>query len=235
MHKNSLSGFHVAFTLAEQLLVIGIIGIVAAFTIASLIQNSTKNQIITGLKKEYVTLIQAFKQSEVDNGSSADWDWGAAGDAASIKTQFQSNLAPYLRIINYCNDVGFKGCGYKNNNFYYNKTIVGACVTESDQVSVLLADGSLLIVRVRDQGGGNIEKMIFIDINGAKNPNIYGIDFFAFEVNKSKGIVPYLSTAGTGYINGNCGGGDIYDGNSCAAKIITIDNWQIKDDYPWKQ
>lgn len=56
-----------AFTLAEVLITLGIIGVVAALTIPTLVNNYRKKQFETGLKKEYSVLLQALDMYKQDN------------------------------------------------------------------------------------------------------------------------------------------------------------------------
>ncbi|MFQ8626689.1 MAG: prepilin-type N-terminal cleavage/methylation domain-containing protein [Candidatus Gastranaerophilaceae bacterium] len=62
-----------AFTLAEVLITLGIIGIVAALTMPALIADYKKKEDAAKLKKAYTIINQAFKLSEVDNGPSEHW------------------------------------------------------------------------------------------------------------------------------------------------------------------
>src|SRR5574344_1534418 len=57
-----------AFTLAEVLIVLGIIGIVAALTIPTLMMNAQKHEYVTGLKKFYSTWNNGFAQLLADEG-----------------------------------------------------------------------------------------------------------------------------------------------------------------------
>lgn len=57
-----------AFTLAEVLITLGIIGIVASMTIPQLIMNYQKNQYVTMLKKGYTEIQQVFKLYMADQG-----------------------------------------------------------------------------------------------------------------------------------------------------------------------
>lgn len=56
-----------AFTLAEVLITLGIIGVVAALTIPSLMTKYHRMTVETKLKKFYSTMNQAIKLSEEDN------------------------------------------------------------------------------------------------------------------------------------------------------------------------
>ena len=64
-----------ALTLAEVLIVIGIIGVVAAMTIPTLITNYQKQTTVEQLKKTYSEISQIIRRSEVDNGPVESWDF----------------------------------------------------------------------------------------------------------------------------------------------------------------
>lgn len=64
-----------AFTLAEVLITLGIVGIVAAITLPSLIQDYQISANINRLKNTYSILSQAVKASEADNGFVYEWDF----------------------------------------------------------------------------------------------------------------------------------------------------------------
>lgn len=70
------------FTLAEVLITLGIIGVVAAMTLPTLIQNYRKHEVETRLAKVYSVVNQAIKLSTVEYGEPAewgDWDCGTSG------------------------------------------------------------------------------------------------------------------------------------------------------------
>ena len=58
----------IAFTLAEVLITLGIIGVVAALTIPTLMANHRRQVAETRLEKFYTTINQAVKMAEVDYG-----------------------------------------------------------------------------------------------------------------------------------------------------------------------
>ncbi len=63
---------HLAFTLAEVLITLGIIGIVAALTIPTLINNAQKQQYVSIDKKTYSQLSQILIQIASDHGCVGD-------------------------------------------------------------------------------------------------------------------------------------------------------------------
>ena len=65
----------VAFTLAEVLITLGIIGVVAVLTLPSIITNYQKKVTVERLKKTYSTLWQAVQMSVVDNDEVETWNF----------------------------------------------------------------------------------------------------------------------------------------------------------------
>lgn len=66
---------NLAFTLAEVLITLGIIGVISALTLPSLILNYKNKVVETKLKKIYSIMNQAIVLSEGTNGNLEDWDF----------------------------------------------------------------------------------------------------------------------------------------------------------------
>ena len=211
-----------AFTLAEILLVIGIIGFVAALTLPTLMTNFQKTQTATRLEKGYTNITQAVKLSENDNGNNSTWVWGT--DQASILASFNTYWAPYLRIIKYCNIPS--DCGYASYAATYPTDIITGATSygmldPTSRTTVVLADGSVLMVK--DAG------VIALDINAGQGPNVWGKDVFMFILDPTYGFMPYYFYETYSTTNLHC---RTINGQYCTAKIMK-DGWQIKSDYPW--
>ena len=95
-----------AFTLAEVLITLGIIGIVVALTVPNLVQGYRKHVVETRLKEFYTITQQAFKMAEVDNGDIANWGrYGNPGNVYVENDVYHSNsdewfdkyISPYLK------------------------------------------------------------------------------------------------------------------------------------------
>lgn len=82
-----------AFTLAEVLITLGIIGVVAALTIPTLIQSYKKREIETSLQKIYSTVNQAIKKAELDYGEYENWEFTSDGSNA-----LDQYFIPYLNV-----------------------------------------------------------------------------------------------------------------------------------------
>ncbi len=77
-----------AFTLAEVLVTLGIIGVVAAMTMPVLIQNHQKNVLKQQFKKSYSLMQQAYQKVFADNGYNYEcyyWDKNPYGNSVCIK------------------------------------------------------------------------------------------------------------------------------------------------------
>ena len=79
---------HFAFTLAEVLITMTIIGVVAALTVPTMIQNYQEKATVAKLRTVYSTLNQAFYMAKTDKGSPETWDWGTAWDGPSAVKVF---------------------------------------------------------------------------------------------------------------------------------------------------
>ena len=220
-----------AFTLAEVLITLGIIGVVAAMTIPTLITNYQKKQTVTKLQKAISIVNQAYRLAYDDVGELS------INDAFLIsgKDYFDKYWAPYIKVLTYCDTP--QKCGYKDNNFYrYPGTISGYNVvtTERNGITFFTADGFLYNVRVAE-GEETKSGKIFVDINGSTKPNVFGIDVFLLnrKVEDEKGgvVVPLCSDKTTEEVKGNCTTTGL---RTCCAEMIKRAGWKIEKDYPWK-
>ncbi len=86
----------IGFTLAEVLITLGIIGVVAALTMPSLTASYRKKVVETRLQKFYSVMQQAVTLSEVDNGDRSVWlaTYSAAPDK---KEWYEQYLGPYIK------------------------------------------------------------------------------------------------------------------------------------------
>ena len=174
-----------AFTLAEVLITLGIIGVVAAMTMPSLIQNYQEKATVTKLKKCYSLVSQAYVSILNDEGGS---DTLQAGDDLEMMEKF----GKYLKYQKTCGRN--KGC-FPNVTY---KSVTGNGYSKweddtTDRSRAILTDGTLIMFNKSAMWGGNEGNysyaQIYVDINGFKGPNQLGRDFFYFYINPEK-IVP---------------------------------------------
>lgn len=251
-----------AFTLAEILITLGLIGVVAALTIPTLISNYQKQATVSGLQKAYSALSQAINRSIVDNGPVKNWDFPTTQYDGNQCLQFvQTYLSPYLNIS--------KNCGLMSVNSSCwppvtsikkldgtNQPAINNVYSVLGNTNYILSDGMTLNITYAGSGG----VAILVDINGLKKPNMMGKDIFSFIFFQND--IPTWFGAGNGLIVQKVKSGTIYpDGSGmdiaspgtfnqyqyrgcgkdvtanfsgawCTQKIIQ-DGWQIASDYPW--
>ena len=101
----------VAFTLAEVLITLGIIGIVAAMTIPTLISKYTEKQTVTHLIKVYTTLSNAFQMVNAEYGPISTWGLKNTTSVDendevvydhSAQKIVAERIKPYLKISRQC-------------------------------------------------------------------------------------------------------------------------------------
>lgn len=222
---------HKGFTLSEVLITLGIIGVVSALTIPSVINKHQKKVTATKLQKSVSILNQAYRLSAAELGDPDNsFELGA-------EAYFNTYWAPYLKSVKICprNSNGHKQCGYKSRMpfTYANKTSSDREFSRggNDRTAFYTPDGFLYIIHTGLNGSINSYEGIMIDINGSSGPNRYGRDVFLLQRNKEKGIIePEGYDKSKTEVDNNCSTHGL--GNYCAEKIRR-NGWQIPDNYPW--
>lgn len=216
------------FTLAEIIITLGAIGILAAITLPTLITNYQKKSTAIRVKKAYTEVLQAIKLSEVDNDSIESWEYANSMSTENTKTFIEKYIAPYYKGLTLCSEGLERKCGYPIS-------IAGA--------NYLSMNGTLLSFRADSNS-----LWLIIDVNNASKPNKMGYDVFYFATNKKYELRPY------GFINGltreTIKNGYNYGGSSLSCKkdnknnpvddyrhgctaLLYLDNWEFRKDYPW--
>ncbi len=214
----------VALTLAEVLITLGIIGVVAALTIPNIIKHYQNEVTVTKLQKAYSTLNQAFRQSENDNGSSEFWQ---ETPEISAQDYFEKYWKPYLKEPKLCQT--YQECGYVSWKPYI--ALNGSSVAmslDSARVKIKTIDDVFyLFTEATTNSEGKLVpfRNVYIDINGAKAPNKFGEDVFVFNRVIGKGIMPECYYCSYNSLTANCNRKS--SGAYCAARIMA-DGWKIK-------
>ncbi|MFI3299863.1 MAG: type II secretion system protein [Candidatus Gastranaerophilales bacterium] len=223
-----------AFTLAEVLITLGIIGVVSAMTIPNFMTNYEKKIATTRLKKAYSEISQAMLRSEIDNGEMTTWP---SNEELDVDTFFTDYWEPYFQYIELCDTA--TNCGYTNDS--EDKAWTHLNGDNFKGWSIVTADSRLLF----KYGNGNVifyprntyyldgsnayVDYFVVDINGSKTPNIIGKDAFLF-TRTDFGIKPYGYDKTQATIDASC---DLAStGYYCGAKIMK-NSWEISEDYPW--
>ena len=241
------------FTLAEVLITLTIIGVIAAITIPNLMQVWKKHEVEVGVKEAYSILANTLKmaQAEGDGGISdmVETAFKLNSDQYDAYTYFtEKYLLPYLKYTKTCNvSVSQAECGIFTDTIL--KEIDGrqtsAGSLHSDyRYRVLLQNGMFLSVGNSRAGTGPIT--FHFDINGGKGPNKIAHDIFFFTIqgttctNSNDYYCPQKDFIIGGYEGTSK---HVYDsadlcttanGGDCAV-FIQKNGWKIPDNYPVKK
>ena len=226
-----------AFTLAEVLITLGIIGIVAAMTLPTLIMNHRKQVTVNKVKKFYTVMSQATNSAIAEYGSMEDWQgFTTTRNGEEMQNWFDTYLKPYLKVI---------------DEFVKTDEETGYST-----LFVVLSDGSVLSMvnwagsaksddnanHVQDNHNGLIhlsyltDKKLIDDVDSRIGcVNTFSFLFYS-PLKDQYFFQPYTYQANTPekynrefFIEQVKGGNYQY----CAA-VMMFDGWQIKSDYPFQ-
>ena len=176
----------VAFTLAEVLITLGIIGIVAAMTISALLTKCQEIQYRVTYRKVYSSLNQAIKYAQEDDGIDLSTKPTKVKDPSGNYYDVDDNIGEIFKYISKyynakttcfdnnadkcweCN--GESGLGVASSNWVGCRTSSYAFI-DANGVSYYLYS--------------NKEYPILIDVNGSRKPNQLGRDRFVFQFGDS--------------------------------------------------
>jgi len=195
------------FTLAEVLITLGIIGVVAALTIPTLMANNQKQEYVTRLKKAYTNFNQVINQITIDKGSPGDLSGTGIFDTGTDSVTLYDEVVKYFNVIKECRASGDRGCGSNSVSFNYDRP--GSFTTTSDfGFSFITSDGmTIQLYNFANVGFPNCSRQcssdpnnkaaktcanVTFDINGLKGPNSRGRDIFYFYITNKNGpaLVP---------------------------------------------
>lgn len=210
-----------AFTLSEVLISLVIIGIIAAITVPSVMQNTQKKEHVAKLKKAHSVLSQSIYRISMKSGY-------PVGDFSDFEEyDFFRRFIAEVNTIKVC-EKNQKGCFIDAKMKYLNGTDEA---NYSNDFSCITADGITYGIRLTKDNASycsssakgisseDAEKCLgrfLVDLNGPKKPNRFGIDVFFFAIVDGKGIVPAGSNNSS-----SCRRGD--HGVTCAAKVLKED------------
>ncbi|MBQ3310708.1 type II secretion system protein [bacterium] len=227
----------IAFTLAETLIVMGIIGIVAALTIPNVNKNTGEAEKVAKVKKIYAELSEAHDRATAVYGPIEKWfvndNCSTDGtDCENARKRYFDRITEFMKVQKSCRDNNDDICIQSDK-----KLLHGGNVTNDnyrDYPSVILSSNTSFSIGVipkpkcnsASSGYQNYCGFLFTDIDGPnKGKNSLGTDLFVFSITKN-GIRP--SGGGTNWTNNNiksCA----YSGSYCAEWVIRNGNMDYLD------
>ena len=224
------------FTLAEVLITLVIIGVIAAMTIPSLMNKTNEQETVVAVKKAYSVFSQAYQRVIAENGEINPACLGENDQSAgkTLGEMFAKQLNTQ-KVCGHSSDEDCFGEGmYKkfNGTDWYNWNL-----DSNKHYKMRLSDGMSVGIYGYPtyQNRGTSEALqnsighIFVDINGDKGPNTFGKDVFQFWIIKN-GLVPLGTPEDTAKPFSTCYG----DGDGCAAWVTTKGNMDyLHKDVSW--
>lgn len=229
-HTEDYTKLSRGFTLAEVLITLGIIGIVAALTLPNLIANYRKKLVVNKLKHAYALLSEAIKLSEAENGPINTWNWEIMGPTCGCsEPEFfvKTYIYKYLNGVTTTNHTqNFKGGRWTP------KTINGGIVNSGCGIHAI-NDYHVSVNPCDSNGQYKTGLIIILDINGNAGKDEYGKDVFAFHIHQDYGFSTFRIQYDIQNQDRTYGCNTNSTGATCA-RMIMKDNWEIKEDYPIK-
>ena len=204
----------IAFTLAETLVVMGIIGVVAALTIPNLNQSTGDREKVAKVKKIYSNLEDAIGRATAVYGPYNEWyksDYNEGiPDLKAMNTRFTNRITEFMKISKDCGDKG-SGCFASDYKLLNNINTDSPMALQNSHM-VLLADGTAVAFIAAG--------VIKVDIDGVKGANVSGKDLFSFEVNFDDNSIIPDGRLSNDTLVANC----FKFGLKCAAWVIETGN-----------
>ena len=227
------------FTLAEVLITLGIIGVVAALTLPNLIANYKNKEFATRAKRTYSLISQAIQRFQADNGSPGDVT--GLFDTSKTSNEVLTAFAKYFDGAEVC--LSSNSCSKSRYSITYSYPLYDESSTSrADAISypfLVLKDSSIIAVRQYsscefstsgpqyDNDGNTIVDssgkpeifewteymcaLITFDTNGTAAPNQYGADVFQLKIRQNGSFHGWSGSGWTSLKNILGGGDPIYE------------------------
>ena len=213
-----------AFTLAEVLVTLGIIGVVSAMTVPTLMQNYQRQSYVTQLHKTYNEFSQAILRFQTDRNAVN------LTEAGLTSQEVCNNLmTSYFKTTQTCEN-SLTPCFADSY-----KTLQGGTIDFDINTSYVLASGASVRFMYAQVGNG-INKIanITVDVNGKKGPNILGRDLFWMALYNDgviddydyKSPAPLSESLRNDAYDTYCQGSGVVPGYGCFGRILN-NNWEM--------
>jgi len=195
---------YTGYTLAEILITLSIVGVVAALTIPALIKNFEEMQNRIAWKKAFSMISQASLAIYADHGGDLSELWDARGEWSSneIRTEYGKHLG-YIRICNNNIEHTEANCFPEHQYMNPGRGTRGCCSIGSGYFSAAVLKNGMAI-NIGDPGScaggepyftalsGHSGSCItmHVDTNGMKGPNVYGKDAFVIRIDATGRVYP---------------------------------------------
>lgn len=229
-----------AFTLAEVLITLGIIGVIAAMTLPALIQKNNNRVVETRLQKFYSSINQAIQRAEVDYGDRKYWyqdtnhidtdkDGNPVKGSSTVEKWWNKYMAPYIKTV----DIKYDEQG-RPIFMFTDGSALKANQFDSMRDWIFYTGDPEKCIEKYGTADNSIGKcsfaFLYMPDRNVASDKVY------YKYHLNKGFEPYkYNWDGTrqGLINGSYNGCNDSKTLYCTA-LIQFNGWKIPDDYPFK-
>lgn len=198
------------FTLAEVLITLGLLGVVAAITLPALFNNVEKHKWENGLKAAYNIMTNGFAEMMAEEGvdnlkDTALWRECVMGKTIANSTLQENGKCAVKHFKNYFNAASVEN-GVPRDITIYDLHNSIATTDMGETIRFTLSNNMTLNAMflyvddrsrsecntIKENGGSmcSVVSNIFVDVNGNKKPNTIGKDIYYFEVDKYGKVYP---------------------------------------------
>ena len=176
-----------AFTLAEVLITLCIIGVVAAMTIPTLMHKIESKQLQVGFKTAYSLLSQSVLYLQQEHGQGLKAYYTVHGNLGDDNYYYRKeelynlfNNSSHIKVIGKC-EYPAKIRNYNNTQDAYTSLTAGG----KEVIENAMANGMCVNILVNAA-----QITLAIDTNGIKKPNRLGFDIFYFYIDNNDVLLP---------------------------------------------
>ena len=210
-----LHKFKLGFTLAEVLITLVIIGVVAAMTVPVIQAVVDERDRAVRIKKIYSMYAQAFTFARAFG---ADMEFQEVDKSQeAMNAWYNEFMRPRVITMKICYDS--PGCWNPGSTYYYNgqkvqdnragigigNQIITAKLNDGTSVNMDMWSNQSMI---KNQFGidpkGKAVMIVYFDINGEKKPNKVGRDVFVMAYNAEMGLVPAFKNKSKNDVEKDC-------------------------------
>lgn len=215
-----------AFTLAEVLITLGVIGVVAALTIPGLMTKYHRSVVETKLEKFYSIMNQAIRMS-IEEHDGITFDMSQATDLNSNGDIVLEWYKEY--VMKYFTGISIEKVSYTSEDT--------GNVINNRYVKAVLKDGSgfYSYYLPNAKGGGILFIFYCLDASdkSCKPESYNGYKTFLFEYNSDGQIfMPGSYRNSNATVKASCYNTESEKRHACA-ELIRRNSWKIPSDYPW--
>ncbi|MCD8024639.1 MAG: type II secretion system GspH family protein, partial [Candidatus Gastranaerophilales bacterium] len=200
-----------AFTLAETLITLAIIGVAAAMTIPAVLNHTKETQLKTGLKKAQSILSEALQLMLYETGIPINQE----------NYTTRTFITSFRKYFSELKDCSYNSCITSSSHKSYNNGSIITTLLDDGQVII---NDSMILAIENCSGGCGHGILISVDVNGLNKPNKWGHDLFTFVIDEETGALLPMGAPDTAYSSKYyCSKtlSNSYNGIACTYKALT--------------